>query len=310
MLRPPAGAGSTFAMQATASSPVYRRNLLRALLTVLMWLIVGCVSLDDVAQLRKLADWAQQTLPAVVADIPASCQRRNVFLNDIPAGERPPSLQPEDCKPYQDVADSLTKDQNVLIAYFDALGALASNTPLSYAKTIDTDVTTIAKLPNLSKNTIAASTASQKIARVFADVATRSYRERKVNSIIERTDEAVQQLTTALKNVITTDYMGILSNEADSVDAYYQSPMAAARGSERLALITVQRQYHGDAAVLETRRARSVAYGQVMDSLASLHGKLKMEVKKKASLRQIAQEIGPDVSDLKDAISQLQTGLK
>ena len=297
-------------MQATASSPAYRRNLLRALLTVLMWLIASCVSLDDVAQLRKLADWAQQTLPAVVADIPASCQRRNVFLNDIPAEERPPSLQPEDCKPYQDVADSLTKDQNVLIAYFDALGALASNAPLSYAKTIDTNVATIAKLPNLSKNTIAASTAAQKIAGVFADVATRSYRERKVNSIIERTDEAVQQLTTALKNVITTDYMGILSNEAVSVEAYYKSPMAAARGSERLALISVQRQYHGDVAVLETRRAASVAYGQVMDSLASLHGKLKKEVEKKASLRQIAQEIGPDVADLKDAISQLQTGLK
>jgi len=275
-----------------------------------MWLLASCVNLDDVAQLRKLADRARQTLPAVVADITASCQRRNMFLNDIPAEERPPSLQPEDCKPYQDVADRLTKDQNVLIAYFDALGALASNTPLSYSKTIDTSVATIAKLPDLSKNTIVASTAAQKIAGVLADVATRSYRERKVNSIIEKTDEAVQQLTTALKNVVTTDYMGIVSNEADSVDAYYKSPMAAARGSERLALITVQRQYHGDTAGLETRRAVAVAYGQVMDGLASLHGKLKKEVEKKASFRQIAQEIGPDISDLKDAISQLQAGLK
>lgn len=282
----------------------------RALLTFLVWLLAGCVNLDDVAQLRKLADTAQQTLPAVVADVPASCQRRNVFLNDIPAEERPPSLQSEDCKPYQDVADRLTKDQDVLIAYFDALGKLASNTPLSYAKTIDTSVATIAKLPNLSKNTIAASTAAQKIAGVLADVVTRSYRERKVNSIIERTDEAVQQLTTALKNVITTDYVGILSNEADSVDIYYKSPIAAAGGSERLALIIVQRQYHGDTAVLEMRKATAVAYGQVMDNLASLHGKLKKEAEKKASLREIAQEIGPDISNLKDAISQLQTGLK
>ena len=297
-------------MQANTYSLAYRRMVPRALLTFLVWLLAGCVNLDDVAQLRKLADTAQQTLPAVVADVPASCQRRNVFLNDIPAEERPPSLQSEDCKPYQDVADRLTKDQDVLIAYFDALGKLASNTPLSYAKTIDTSVATIAKLPNLSKNTIAASTAAQKIAGVLADVVTRSYRERKVNSIIERTDEAVQQLTTALKNVITTDYVGILSNEADSVDIYYKSPIAAAGGSERLALIIVQRQYHGDTAVLEMRKATAVAYGQVMDNLASLHGKLKKEAEKKASLREIAQEIGPDISNLKDAISQLQTGLK
>lgn len=297
-------------MQATACSLAYRRVIPRALLTFLLWLLAGCVNLDDVAQLRKFADNALQTLPAVVADVPASCQRRNVFLDDIPAEERPPSLQPENCKPYQDVADHLTKDQNVLIAYFDALGKLASNTPLSYAETIDTSVATIGKLPNLSKNTIAASTAAQKIAGILADVVTLSYRQRKVNSIIERTDEVVQQLTTALKNVITTDYVGILTNEADSVDIYYKSPMAAARGSERLALITVQRQYHSDTAVLETRKAIAVAYGQVMDDLASLHGKLKKEAEKKASVRQIAEEIGPDISNLKDAISQLQSRLK
>ena len=297
-------------MQANTYSLASRRMAPRALSTFLVVLLAGCVDLDDVAQLRKLADNLQQTLPAVVADVPASCQRRNVFLNDIPAEERPPSLQPEDCKPYQDVADHVAKDQNVLIAYFDALGKLASNTPLAYPKTIDTSVATIATLPNLSKNTIAANTAAQKIAGVLADVVTRSYRERKVNSIVERTDDAVQQLTTALKIVITTDYVGILSAEAESVDIYYKSPTAAAGGSQRLALIIVQRQYHGDTDILRARKAAAVAYGQVMDNLASLDGKLKKQAEKKASLREIAQEIGPDISNLKDAISQLQTGLK
>jgi hypothetical protein len=270
----------------------------------------GCVNLNDVAQLTKLADSAQQTLPAVVADIPASCQRQNLLLKDIPTDERPPNLLPLDCKPYQDVADHLMKDQDVLIAYFDALGKLASNTPLSYSQTIDTNVSTIEKMPNLSNHTIAASSAAQQIAKVLADAVTRSYRERKVNSIIEKTDGPVQELTADLKKVIVVEYAGILSNESEIMETYYKSPIAAAGKSERLALILVQRQYDNDTTALQSRRAAATAYGKVMDSLASLHAKLKVEATKKANFREIAQEVGPYISSLKDAFSQLQTERK
>lgn len=115
----------------------HRRLLIRALLLLCLLASGGCVNLDDVAGLTKLADSAQRTLPPVVADIPASCQRQNSLLNEIPNEERPASLQVQDCKPYQDVADHLSKDQNILITYFDSLGKLAANAPLSYDKNID-----------------------------------------------------------------------------------------------------------------------------------------------------------------------------
>lgn len=289
----------------TISSRAFRKSTICAV--ICFALVGGCVNLDDIAQLTKLAGSAQQTLPPVVADIPASCQRQNLLFSDIPSQERPPDLLQQDCKPFQDVADHLTKDQNVLIAYFDALGKLASNTPLSYGQTIDTNVTTIGKLPSLSKDTISASTAAQGIAKVLGDIVTQGYRAKKLNSIILTTDDAVQQLTANLKKVIAVEYVGILSNESELVDAYYQSPIAARGQSERLALIVVQRQYHSDATALESRKNAADAYGKVMKSFGSLHTKLKVEAAKKASLSEIAKEIGPDISNLKDAISKLQT---
>lgn len=271
--------------------------------------LVGCINLDDVAGLTKLADRAQQTLPTVVKDIPASCERQNSFIADIPSAEKPPQTELQDCKLYQDVADHITKDQAVLVTYFDSLGKLASNTPLSYDQNIDTNVATIGKLPNLSKQTIAASEAGQKIAKVLADLATKGYREHKLNSIVARTDEPIQQLTSALKTVILVDYRGILANESTIMDVYYKSPLEAAT-TERLTRIVVERQYEGDRAALNSRQEAAVAYGKVMDNLASMHHKLKVEAEKKANLRAIAAEIGPEIASLKDALTQLQTGVK
>lgn len=291
-------------------SQITRKILLCALPPLCFSLLGGCVNLDDIAQLRKLADGAQQVLPEVVADIPGSCQRQNLLFHNIPSGERPPALAVQDCKPFQDVADHLAKDQNVLIAYFDALGRLSSNTPLSFGQTIDTNVATIEKLQNLSKDVVAASSAAQEIAKVLGDAVTRSYRADKVNAIVLKSDDAVQELTADLKRIIVTDYAGILSNESTALDTYYQGPIAARGQNERLALILVQRQYDGDTIALQSRKTAAIAYGKVMDNFASLHAKLKLQAAKKASLGETAQQIGPDISDLKDAISKLQAEQK
>jgi hypothetical protein len=69
-------------------SQSYRIPQLAALLLLFILTIGGCVNLDDVAGLTKLGDSAQRTLPTVVADIPASCQRQDSLLNDIPIPER------------------------------------------------------------------------------------------------------------------------------------------------------------------------------------------------------------------------------
>src|ERR1051325_3709057 len=291
---------------------IHSRLPRRAILPALILFFVGCTNLDDVAQLTKLADSAQQTLPPVIADLAASCERQNHLVSDIPDNEKPPGMALQDCKEYQDVADHITKDQAVLIAYFDALGKLAANMPLSYSSNLPANAAAIGKLPNLSAHAVAIHTAAQNIGKILADAVTKSYRQKKVDALIQQTDGDIQELAGDLKKVVVEDYAGILSIESLTLDTYYKSPMEAAIAarSERLALIVVQRQRDGDISALDSRNAAAMNYGQVMDKLAALHAKLKQEADKKASLREIGEQVGPLVSDLKDAISKLQAGLK
>jgi len=288
------------------------RMLRQTMLLAFLFCFVSCTDLNDVAQLMKMADSARESLPPVVADLAGSCERQKHLLSDIPDNEKPPGMASQDCKAYEDVADRITKDQAVLIAYFDALGKLAANTPMTYSANLPENAAAISKLPNLSAHSVAIHKAAQNIGKILADAVTKSYRQRKIESLIEQTDGDIQELAGGLKKVITEDYTGILGNETLTLDTYYKSPIEAAIAarSERLALIVVQRQRDGDLSALESRKAAAVNYGQVMDKLAALHSKLKQETDKKASLREVGEQAGPMISDLKDAISKLQAGLK
>lgn len=103
-------------------------------------LLNGCVNLDDAAGLSRLSDEARISLPRVSNDVAGTCFRQNTLFENTPANERPPNNQPRDCKPYRDIARHLAQDENVLATYFDALGKLASNKPLSYDAAIDANV--------------------------------------------------------------------------------------------------------------------------------------------------------------------------
>jgi hypothetical protein len=276
------------------------------LLVAAAMLTVACLNLDDVAALTKTADLAQQTLPLVVKDWPDSCARVNALVQNIPAAERPPTMVPQDCAPYRAVARHLVKDEAILIAYFDALGKLSSNTLFTFDKKIDSDVKAIDKLPGLSDKIAGAATAAEQIGKAVADAVTRGYRARKVNALIENTDDAVHQLTADLQDIVTRDYVLQLANESNALDAFYKSPIAAASSSERLALVLVQRQYSGDTAALAARKSAAENYGRVMNNMAALHAKLKADVVRKASLAEIAAGLGPYVSDVQDAIGAIR----
>jgi hypothetical protein len=280
----------------------------------------ACLNLDDAAALTKTADAANQTLPVVVRDWPASCERINALTQDIPANERPAEMQPQDCAPYKSVSDHIVKDEAVLIAYFDALGKLASNTLFTFDKKVDTNVAAIGKLPGLAKQVEAATTAAEKLGKALADLATRDYRSRKVDSLIQEADDSIRELTTDLKDLVAKEYAIQLANEANVLDTFYQSPIRAATGgvrpapehssSERLSLILVQRQYSGEKGALVSRRTAAENYGKVMDSFASLHAKLKADIVRKATLREIAGGAAPYVSSATDAINAIREAIK
>ena len=260
----------------------------------------GCANLEEVAELSKVVDSMRSSLPVVSEDIAATCERRGKLLADIPDEEKSPTDKPQDCAPFHAVADRVAADQNVLIAYLDALARLANNRPPAYQATLAGNVTTLSGYSGVSPHVVAASSAAQKILGSLADLATSGYRAKHITKLLETTDPAVQQLTAALKDVITVDYPILLENERTSLANYYEAPMAAQKG-ERLALILVQRQYNSDSASLATRLALARAYGQVMTSLAATHSTLTAEARSKASMRKLAEDLGPSVTNLRDA---------
>jgi hypothetical protein len=286
-----------------------RRRLLVQIVTVaaLCAGINGCVNLDDAAGLSKLADEARAVLPKVSSDVSGTCARQNILFENTPAAERPKTEQAQDCKPYQELADHLAKDQNALIAYFDALGKLSSNQPLGYDAVINKNVTTSSTNTAFSASAITAGNDAQSLLKSLADAATAGYREKQLSRLIEANDAVVQSLTQSLKKVITADYTLLLSNEELSLDTFYQGPMASAQPNERLTLILVQRQYANDKSALQVRKEDATSYGKVMDDLATLHAKLKLEAEKKASMVEVARQVAPVVESLKTTLSDIQS---
>ena len=267
----------------------------------------GCVNLDDAAGLSKLSDESRIALPRVSNDVAGTCARQNTLFGNTPSAERPPNAQAQDCRPYQEIANHLAKDESVLADYFDALGKLASNEPMSYEATIDANVAVTGANPSLSANTMAAGNDAQSILKSLADAVTRGYREKQLGQLIEQNDLAIQSLTQSLKKVITVDYALLLSNEEFSMDSFYKGPMAAAQPNERLTLILVQRQYAHDKAALQSRRDDIAAYSKIMDDIAALHSKLKQEATRKASIVEIAKQVRPLVLSLNAALSDIRS---
>jgi hypothetical protein len=267
----------------------------------------GCVNLDDAAGLSKLSGEARISLPRVSNDVAGTCARQNILFENTPRAERPPAAQAQDCKPYQEIAGHLAKDESVLADYFDALGKLASNEPMSYDATIDANVTVTRANTALSANTAAAGNDAQSILKSLADAATKGYREKQLGQLIQQNDPAIQSLTHALKKIIAVDYALLLSNEELSMDNFYQGPMASAPPGERLTLILVQRQYARDKSAMQSRKENIAAYGRIMDDISALHSKLKQEAARKASIVEICKQVRPLVLSLNAALSDIQS---
>jgi hypothetical protein len=285
------------------------RNLSLRIVAVATFLLAlnGCVNLDDAAGLSKLSDEARISLPRVSNDVGGTCARQNTLFENTPPTERPPAEQAQDCKPYQEIADHLDKDESVLAGYFDALGKLASNQPMSYDAAIAENVTYTGTNTSLSANTASAGNAAQSILKSLADAVTKGYREKQLAQLIQQNDPAIQSLTQALKKVITVDYALLLSNEELSLDTFYQGPMASAQPTERLTLILVQRQYAHDKSAMQSRKDNIAAYGRIMDDISALHGKLKEEAARKASIVEICKQVRPLVLSLNAALSDIQS---
>jgi len=114
------------------------RRLSAKAILLLTILLAGCLDLDQVTALAKVADGAKTTLPVIAADFKGSCNRQNLYVH-LPPGPPPVPPPPKACLSGDDLeklGNNLIAEQNVLLDYFDALGKLASNTSSGFQKSV------------------------------------------------------------------------------------------------------------------------------------------------------------------------------
>ena len=239
----------------------------------LLLLFAGCDGGKEMADLGAISDSLRVTLPVVSGDIAATCQRQNRLVEELPAEERAAADKPQDCQAFQKIAARVAQDQGVLLEYLDAVGQLGSGGHAAFDAKLTANQAALSGYTGLPGTVVTASTAAQEVLGKLTDLTTGHYRRKQVAMIVRSADPAVQRLTSALRQVVATDYPVLLGSEGNLLANYYEGPMAARKG-ERLTLILVERQYDRDKDALGERRAAAAAYGEVMSSLAAMHGRL------------------------------------
>lgn len=254
------------------------------LLTVLL---AGCVNLDQVTALDKVADGAKTTLPVIAADFKGSCDRQNLYVH-LPPGPPPVSPPPKACingDDFEKLGNNLITEQNVLLDYFDALGKLASSSATGFQKTVGT-LSASFKDAGLSSAQQSMATSAGNLAQAISDMALQGYRKKKIGDIVGKADKDVTILANGLADQVApaagvppsaTSYVSLLSNESTLIDTYYAVPLA--KDPNSLAAILVNRQWQDDVSQLNARMNAAQAYRKLMVSLAAAHTKLATDTK-------------------------------
>ena len=252
--------------------------------------ISGCTGTEGVSAFSATAVTLRTALPAVTDDVAGNCRRRNVLR-------------------YEQTTAQLNADERVLVNYLDALSRLAANETVPvYHAAVQAAGTSVGEVPVIAKHSVISGSAAGTIANVLVDAATKHYRARRANELILQTDPAMQQLCAALRQVVGSDYVSLLDDEALELTSFYGDPIAARKANEeRLTLILVLRQEEADQAALDRHRAAAESYVRVMDELAKLHAQLAAQAKSGGSMKRKLAALAPEIAALRDAVSTLQT---
>jgi hypothetical protein len=253
----------------------------------------------DLAEVGKFADIsksASSSLPAVVADIHATCERRAAFA---PTGKQSGTL--EGCKKLAISEPGILKAQEVLLDYMAALKSLAGDQGVTYGKKLDGLSDDLSKSGLDSKQVSAVASLAKKL----TDAALNGYRRKELAGLIGSTNDDVQVLTHALKTIVDTDYKRELSLEREGAQEYYQSALKKYETNEPLAAIAVRRELQEADATVNGKEQAADAYGKIMDDIATGHQKL-YESRGKWTTQSLINDVGPIIKDLYESTQKVE----
>jgi hypothetical protein len=264
-------------------------------LCVLTALLVGCVDFTEVGKFADISKSASSSLPALVADIHGTCERRAAFA---PSAKQAETL--ETCKKLAISEPGILKAQQVLLDYMAALKSLAGDQSVTYGKELDSSPDDLSKSRLDSKQVSAVAGLAKKL----ADAALNGYRRKELANLIGSTNDDVQVVTGALRTIIDTDYKRELSQEREGAQEYYQSALKKYQTNEPLAAIAVRRDLQLIDTSMTGKEQAADAYGKIMEDIATGHQKL-YESRGKWTTRSLIKDVGPIVKDLYESTQKV-----
>jgi hypothetical protein len=280
--------------------------------------LTGCPNLTQVQQLATTADGGKTGAATIAGDYSASCDRQNRLLkSSCSSGTE-----------FAQIGTNLAAEQNILFAYFDTLGKLASADATGF-ETAAPKLNTSFQTAGLTTTQQAMAGAAGSLAADITKMVTLGYREKEILEILKSADGPVQTLTTGLANQVAPDvpdaytdhpcdfkppagtppsYLTELCLEETSIHSYYDIPLAGEKDPGTAILL--QAQYDNSYAQLRTREAAALAYRKLMLSLGTAHSKLLAAASKgnfnSDAVKAIAQALSGPMSDMASAINTLQ----
>jgi hypothetical protein len=277
------------------------QRLLRiGLLTCVVFLACSCTDTASVHEFARASQQVGAEFPPMAADGLASCHRASTFLL---AGQTAP-----DCTFFQSIEPPLLAVNNSLFAYISSLGKLADvNTgELSGSlKNLGPDLQRAD--PGISAVNLGRADAAVGLAGALVNVLASGYKQKKMMTIIEHSNDSVQKVAGFLDEYAAYRYAEQIRDEEMRERAFciqWTDPAVPEVAREPIAVDLLKRRCAADYSIQTEKLAAIKKYQDALKAVASAHQKL-YDQRNKWNTAQLITSLAPAVTQISDAATAM-----
>ncbi|PWK42368.1 hypothetical protein [Pseudomonas sp. OV226] len=263
------------------------------ILPVLISLTSGCVSLDSVKNYASYSKLTVESTRPIAQDYFDSCMRANNYK---------PYSHASNCQSERATSNAISEIAEVLAAYSDSLGALASDELVSYDDNLNEVASELKKIKGASPEKVdAIKTLSAKI----ASATTNAYRQKQIVKYISESNDAVVSVSDTLASVIEQNYSFAISLEIDAWSDSYRKVEIVERDAHPLAWDAFATSKWQERENLEKKQSAATALADSIRKIGSTHAKLKKDAEHITG-DEVYASVRSFISDVKPAINQVK----
>lgn len=263
-----------------------------SLLAILLLLLGGCVDLGEVAQFAKNSQDVGKTFPGMTSQAAESCARANGFINSQN------NLTPLPCGIYPALSPALLKVNTALFSYIASLGNLVSADISKTGGGFDSLSSDLKQAdPNISSENQNKASAAAGLAKAVTNIWANGYRQRELSKIIDKNNQAVQDVTSFLSDYAAGKYVQSLQDELRYEKSYCENMKSE---KEPLATDLLVRRCGTDELRINNQLTALKSYQDALATIAATHKRLNDE-RGHWSTTQLVKDLGPQIVSLGNA---------